>query len=85
MSAVAYDDDRRGHMRVHIADRRGQEACSRYTRNALRNHAKGAGLRLGSLRKRDLAWFMAQHGLIDASGNLRAGFPTTREDRDDDE
>ena len=29
----------------------------------------------GYPHKNDLAWYMAQHGLIDAEGNLRDGFP----------
>ncbi|EFQ84733.1 hypothetical protein HMPREF0063_10074 [Aeromicrobium marinum DSM 15272] len=70
-----YSDDRYGCMRVHIAARRGELACSRFRRNTLRSHAKAHGLRLGSLRKTDLAWQMAQHGLIDANGYLRDGFP----------
>lgn len=75
MSAPQYSDDRYGMMRVHIADQRSRLASSRYTRNAMRAFAKSKGLRLGSLRKSDLGWHMAQHGLIDAYGNLRDGFP----------
>lgn len=72
---VTYDDDRRGYMRVHIADQRSRLAGERYTRDHLRSVAKSKGLRLGSLRKSDIGWFMAQHGLIDATGCLRDGFP----------
>lgn len=70
-----YEDDRYGMMRVHIAQRRGDLACERYTRNNLRAFAKGHGLTLGSLRKRDLATSMAYSGLISADGYLRDGFP----------
>ena len=72
---MTYTDDRYGYMRVHIAAERARLACERYTRNSLRAVAKGKGLRLGSLRKRDMAWHMAQSGLIDADGFLRDGFP----------
>ena len=70
----AYDDDRYGMMRVHIAQRRGELACDRYTRNNLRAFAKGHGLEAAP-RKRDLATRMAHIGLIDADGYLRDGFP----------
>ena len=75
MSAGTYSDDRYGHMRIHIASRRADLACKRYTRNALRAFAKGHGASYSSRIKYDLAWHMAQHGLIDAEGNLRDGFP----------
>lgn len=71
----AYDDDRRGLMRIHIASQRADLACERYTRNALRAFANGRVSRPGHSVKRDLAWQMAQDGLIDAEGNLRDGFP----------
>jgi len=70
-----YDDDRPGLMRIHIASRRADLACKRYTRNTLRAFAKGHGAPYSSGLKNDLAWHMAQHGLIDAEGNLRDGFP----------
>jgi hypothetical protein len=70
-----YDDDRRGLMRVHIAQRRGDLACERHTRNGLRSFAKGRGLTLSSLHKRDLATRLAYEGFIDADGYLRDGFP----------
>jgi len=73
-----YDDDRYGMMRVHIAQRRGQEACRRYTRNALRNHAKSKGFKFGRLTKMNMAWMMAQNGLIDSDGYLRDGFPEVK-------
>lgn len=76
MSTIAYSDDRRGMMRVHIASQRSRLAGDRYTRNTLRVHAKAHGLRLGSLLKHDLGWHLAQHGFIDAEGFLRDGFPT---------
>lgn len=72
-----YSDDHYGQMRVHIASRRGDLACDKYTRDQLRVHAKTHGV-ITAFRqryKRDLAWYMAQHGLIDAEGNLRDGFP----------
>jgi hypothetical protein len=74
--AVAYDDDRYGMMRVHIAQRRGDLACQRYTRNHLRAVAIGHGV-TSVPRKHDLATRMAYSGLIDADGYLRDGFPTT--------
>ena len=77
LRAALYDDDRYGMMRVHIAQRRGDLACDRYTRNVLRAFAKGHGVTPSILGKRDLATRMAYHGLIDAGGNLRNGFPTT--------
>lgn len=75
-TAVAYSDDRRGMMRIHIAAQRSRLAGDRYTRDALRAHAKRHGLRLGSATKYHLGWHLAQHGLIDADGFLRDGFPT---------
>lgn len=74
-TAVAYNDDRRGMMRVHIAQRRGDLACDRYSRNNLRAHATGHGVTPSILHKRDLATRMAYEGLIDADGYLRDGFP----------
>lgn len=71
-----YGDDRPGMMRVHIADERSRLAGSRFTRDQLRTWAKAHGHKWGSLHKHDLGWQMAQHGLIDAAGNLRDGFPT---------
>ena len=73
---ATYDDDRYGMMRVHIASRRADLACENYTRNALRNFAKAKGLTPSISRKRDLAWRMAQAGLICRNGYLRDGFPT---------
>ena len=78
MSTDDYGDDRYGMMRVHIADRRADLACQRYTRANLRMHANRHGLT--AKLKRDLAWFMAQHGLIDADGYLRDGFPAGERD-----
>lgn len=72
---VAYDDDRYGMMRVHIAQRRGDLACDRYTRNNLRAFATGHGVTPSSLRKRDLATRMAYEGFIGSDGYLRDGFP----------
>ena len=74
---MTYSDDRPGMMRVHIAEERGRLACERYTRDALRAHAKGHGLSTAFewRYKRNLAWNMAQHGLIDADDYLRDGFP----------
>ena len=72
---LAYTDDSYGHMRIHIAHERSRLAGQRYTRNHLRAFAKAKGLRLGSLSKGDMGWYMAQHGLIDADGLLRDGFP----------
>jgi hypothetical protein len=77
--ADGYGDDRRGMMRVHIAAQRGRLAGERYTRNALRAHAKGHGLRLGALRKSDIGWHMAQAGLIDEAGYLRDDYPKAGE------
>lgn len=73
----AYNDDRPGLMRIHIADQRGRLACQRYTRNRLRAHAKAHGVTtaFGNRLKAGLAWDLAQHGLIDADGYLRDGFP----------
>lgn len=70
-----YADDRRGMMRVHIAQGRGDLACDRYSRSALRAHAQGHGVTASVLHKRDLATRMAYEGLIDADGYLRDGFP----------
>ena len=70
-----YGDDRYGMMRVHIAARRARLAGGIYTRDQLRRWAKVHGLRLSGLRKLDIGWHMAQHGLIDADGHLRDGFP----------
>jgi hypothetical protein len=70
-----YDDDRRGMMRVHVAHERASRACDRYKRDGLRAFAKGHGVRTGFAHKRDLAWYMAQAGLIDHLGYLRDGFP----------
>ena len=75
MSAETYGDDRPGMMRVHIAGERGRLACDRYTRNALRAHARGHGVSVGHSHKSSLAWHMASRGLIDADGYLRDGFP----------
>lgn len=72
---ATYDDDRYGTMRVHIAQRRGDLACDRYTRDALRAFATKHGITPSILGKRDLATRMAYHGLIDAEGHLRDGFP----------
>jgi hypothetical protein len=74
-AVVTYDDDRRGLMRVHIAQRRGDLACDRYSRNTLRAFARWRMLAPSSLQKRDLATRMAYEGLIDADGYLRDGFP----------
>ncbi len=71
-----YGDDRPGMMRVHIADQRSRLAGSRFNRNVLRHHAQAHGLKVGGLRKSDIGWHMAQHGLIDSDGNLRDGFPS---------
>lgn len=73
-AVVTYSDDRHGMMRVHIAQRRGDLACERYTRNGLRAFSTGHGV-TSSPRKRDLATRMAYEGLIDADGYLRDGFP----------
>ena len=72
-----YADDRPGLMRIHVADERGRLACARYTRNALRAHAKAHGVTTAfrNRYKRDLAWAMAQHGLIAPDGSLRDSFP----------
>ena len=71
-----YDDDRPGMMRVHIAAVRSDLACQKHTRNHMRAVAYGKGLRgLGSQTKREIGWYMAQHGLIDDDGYLRDGFP----------
>ncbi len=72
-----YNNDVAGFMRVHISNRRADAACLLYTREALRNHAMAHGVVTAfHLRyKRNLAWAMAQHGLIDADGTLRDGFP----------
>lgn len=75
MSEQTYEDDRYGMMRVHVAQRRGDLACDRYTRNNLRAFAKGHRVTPSSLRKRDLATRMAYEGLIDRDGYLRDGFP----------
>ena len=74
--STEYRDDRPGMMRVHIAGERAYLACERYTRNQLRAHAKGRASRPGHSIKFDLAWQMAQDGLIDANGYLRDGFPS---------
>lgn len=74
MSEHTYDDDRYGMMRVHIAQRRGDLACGRYTRNTLRAFAAGHGVTPSILRKRDLATRMAYSGLIGPDGYLRDGF-----------
>ncbi len=74
LRAALYDDDRHGMMRVHIAQRRGDLACDRYTRDALRAFAKEHGITPSILGKRDLATRMAYHGLIGADGHLRNGF-----------
>jgi hypothetical protein len=71
-----YGDDRYGMMRIHIASRRADLACARFSRDALRHWAKGHGSPTAVRLKHDLAWYMAQHGLIDAEGNLRDGFPS---------
>ena len=70
-----YTDDRPGMMRVHIAHERAEAACKGHSRPQLNEHAKAHGLPTSHRLKRTLAWFMAQHGLIDAHGNLRDGFP----------
>lgn len=70
-----YNDDRAGMMRVHIAYERGRLACERYTRAQLRMHANGRLPRTGHQLKSDLAWDLAQHGLISPDGYLRDGFP----------
>ena len=75
---AGYEDDRYGMMRVHIAQRRGDLACERYTRNNLRAFAKGHGVTPSSLSKRDLATRMAYSGLISADGYLRDGFPENK-------
>ena len=71
-----YDDDRPGMMRVHIADARASAACMTYTRSALRAHANSHGVSTSHRVKHDLAWHMAQLGLIDHYGHLRDGFPS---------
>lgn len=73
--AVEYDDDRPGYMRTHVADQRARLAAALYTRDALRLHWEACGLRITSGTKWEAGWVMAQHGLIDAKGRLRAGFP----------
>jgi hypothetical protein len=70
-----YGDDRYGLMRVHIAAQRARWACDKFSRNFLREWAKEHGVSAAHRLKFDLAWHMAQHGLIDAEGNLRDGFP----------
>ena len=72
--STEYNDDRPGMMRVHIADQRGRLAAYRFKRDTLRAHAKGHACPTPAL-KSDLAWYMAQHGLIDDEGYLRDGFP----------
>jgi len=80
---MTYIDDRYGLMRVHVADDRARLACDQYKRDDLRAWAKTHGMKVvrGSLRKRDFAWYMAQHGLIDDAGSLRAGFPQSGADQ----
>jgi len=70
-----YSDDRYGEMRIHIASERSRLACQKYARDTLRAHAATYGVSTAYPLKSDLAWYMAQNGLIDAEGNLRAGFP----------
>ena len=75
MSAV-YDDDRPGMMRVHVAHERASKAERRYTRAELNAHAAAATtMWTGHRVKHNLAWYMAQNGLIDRDGYLRDGFP----------
>ena len=70
-----YLDDRPGMMRVHVASERARLACGIYTQSNLRAWAKSHGCPSGDSTKGDLAWRMAQHGLIAADGALRDGFP----------
>jgi hypothetical protein len=72
----AYGDDRPGMMRVHIARERANAACRLYTRAGLNAHARSHGISTSHRLKYDLAWYMAQHGLIDRDGSLRDGFPS---------
>lgn len=72
-----YDDDRPGCMRMHVASDRARRACDRFTRDHLRAFAKRHGLHVSHLLKEEIAWDMAQFGLIEPDGNLRHGFPTT--------
>ena len=71
-----YNDDRRGMMRIHVASMRADIACRLYTQTALRAHARARGVTARYSLKSDLAWEMAQHGLIDQYGRLRDGFPS---------
>lgn len=60
---MPYDDDRPGMMRVHVAQRRGDELCARYTRDTLREMARQRGVPAGHSLKRDLAVALAMAGV----------------------
>ena len=73
--SASYSDDRPGMMRIHIAHERANAACRLYTRAGLNDHARSHGVSTAHRVKHNLAWYMAQHGLIDRDGRLRDGFP----------
>lgn len=61
---MSYDDDRPGMMRVHIAQRRGEALAKTYTRNALRDMARGRGIPVGGGLKHEIAWRLAVAGVV---------------------
>jgi len=70
--SAAYDDDRPGMMRVHIADRRADALCAAHTRDWLRANAKVRGIST-SLNKREMAWYLAANHGFTAPGYDKAG------------
>ena len=60
---AAYDDERPGMMRVHVAQQRAQALCSQHTRNDLRELARAVGVPAGYSTKFDLALALAFAGV----------------------
>lgn len=63
MVTEAYDDDRPGMMRVHVAQQRGRALCEAYSRDALRAFARDLGVPTGYRLKSDLAVALAFNGV----------------------
>lgn len=61
--ADAYDDDRPGMMRVHVAQQRADELCRQYNRQGLRDLARRRGVPTGYPLKADLAFALALAGV----------------------
>jgi hypothetical protein len=68
---AAYDDDRPGMMRIHVAQERARLACITYGRDSLRAIAASHGMPSGYRLKSELAQALALAGIIRADGSAR--------------